>query len=323
MKEYGNTKIAIVTGCLGFLGKHLTHYLLNRGWKVHGVDKISYCSDISVLQVFAQHNFMFHQTDLNEMTYLPDADVVFNTAASTHVSNSIIDAKPFIKDNIDGLMNLLDLIKNKPDGRQSHLIHISTDEVYGDIKEGVFSENSELKPSNPYSASKVSGDMLIKAWARTYGITYNIVRPTNFYGGFIGFGQYPEKLIPLSIKNLDRGKKIQLHDMGEPVRTWLNVYDAVNAIVMISEVGEKNEVYNVSGGVEKKNKEVVQLLLNAYFDREVDINEYVDFSYCREGQDVRYALDDSKIRSLGWSPSTNFELEIIDIIKFLKGNSHW
>jgi len=323
MKEYGNTKIAVVTGCLGFLGKHLTHYLLNRGWKVHGIDKISYCSDMSVLDPFSQYDFQFHHVDLNDMNYLPDADVVFNTAASTHVSNSIIDSKPFIKDNVDGLRNLLELIKNKPDGRQSHLVHVSTDEVYGDIEEGVFTESSGMNPSNPYSASKVSGDMLIKAWARTYGITYNLVRPANFYSGFIGFGQFPEKLIPLSVKNLDRGKKIQMHDMGEPVRTWLCVYDAVNALVTIFEKGEKNEVYNISGGTEKKNKEVIQLLLNAYFDREDDMNDYVDFSYSREGQDVRYGMDDSKIRELGWEPSANFESEIVDIVNFLKGNSHW
>jgi dTDP-glucose 4,6-dehydratase len=322
MNTFGKTKIAVVTGCLGFLGKHLTHALLLQGWKVHGIDKISYCSDVSMLGIFQPFDFQFANVDMRDMKYMPDADVVFSTAASTHVSNSIIDSKPFIEDNVDGLRNILELIKNKPDGRQSHLVHVSTDEVYGDA-DASFTEGSPLNPSNPYSASKAAGDMLIKAWARTYGISYNIVRPANFYGGFLGFGQFPEKLLPLSVKNLDRGIKIQMHNNGDPFRTWLNVYDAVDAIITVFERGSKNEIYNISGGTEKQNKEVIQLLVNYYFDSERDLDEYVDWQYSRVGQDVRYSMDDSKIRELGWQPAVVFENELKQIVGHLKGNGQW
>ena len=147
------TKIAVVTGCLGYLGKHVTHKLLSTGWKVYGIDRGSYCSDYSVVNIFAHSNsFKFINEDIRDLIYLPDCDIVLNTAANTHVSNSIIDSKPFIEDNVDALRHIMELIRNKPDGRQSRLIHISTDEVYGDISEGFFDEKSVLNPSNPYSA---------------------------------------------------------------------------------------------------------------------------------------------------------------------------
>jgi len=317
-------KIAVITGCLGFLGKHLTRRALKKGWRVFGIDKINYCSDLEMLNHFeSQERFKFLQADIADLDRLPRCDYVINTAAESHVAHSIADSEPFIVANVDGVRNLLELIREKPDNSQPLLMHISTDEVYGDIDDGFFTEESLPNPSNPYSASKAAGDMLVMAWARTYGVKYNIMRPTNFYG----VGQYPEKLVPLVIDNLDRGIKIPLHNSGEPIRTWLHVEDAIKAIFTILEKGQRNEVYNCSGGYEQKNWETVAYILQLYCDDfEFDSAEpllsmrnYIDLSYDREGQDIRYALDDEKLRKLGWKPERIFEEEIVKIVKFHKG----
>ena len=198
-------------------------------------------------------------------------------------------------------------------------LHFSTDEVYGDILEGSHVETDILNPSNPYSASKACSDMLILAWSRTYGLNYVIVRPTNNYG----IGQYPEKLIPLSVKLLQRGRKIRLHDEGEPVRNWLHADDTASAIIKIINSKTINEIYNIAGGFEQKNKLTVEKIIRCYFEDDRDYSEYVDLGYKREGQDVRYSLDDSKLKQLGWEPIRNFDNELPDIVDFYKNNFRW
>ena len=227
----------------------------------------------------------------------------------------------FIQSNIVGVKNLLDLVKNKQGNCVDRPIffHVSTDEVYGDIESGEFFEESLLEPSNPYAASKASADMLIMAWARTYKLNYIILRPTNNYG----IGQYPEKLIPLSIKNLNRGKKIRLHDMGEPVRNWLHADDTAEAVLTIVDSGNVNEIYNVAGGFEQKNADTVRKVIKSYYGEEENWKEHVDLSYVREGQDVRYALNDRKLRKLGWSPKRKFDEEIKLIVNYYKNNFKW
>jgi dTDP-glucose 4,6-dehydratase len=191
--------------------------------------------------------------------------------------------------------------------------------VYGDILQGSHTETDLLNPSNPYSASKACSDMLIFAWSRTYDMSYVIVRPTNNYG----IGQYPEKLIPLSVKLLQRNRKIRLHDEGEPVRNWLHADDTAKAVIKIIESGNKNQIYNIAGGFEQKNKHTVKKIVKCYFEDDRDYNEYVDLGYKREGQDVRYSLDDSKLRALGWQPSKNFDQEIVKIVEHYKNNFRW
>jgi len=176
-----------------------------------------------------------------------------------------------------------------------------------------------LKPSNPYSATKAAADMLINAWARTYGISYIIVRPTNNYG----IGQYVEKLIPKSCKYLGIGRKIPLHNNGTPVRNWLHAQDTANAVITIIESGIKNEIYNICGGIEKNNLEVVEKIIKLYDSKCEDIKNHLDFSIGRPGQDVRYALDDSKLRLLGWKPLKNFENEIVGIVEFYRNKFIW
>jgi len=315
-------KLVVITGCLGFIGSYVTRQALHRGWKVYGIDKCTYASNSELLDEFnLNSNFTFLKEDIASLESLPDCDYVINTAAETHVGNSIIDSKDFIHANVDGVKNLLDLIRNKPDNicKKPVFFHFSTDEVYGDIKIGSHTEKDVLNPSNPYSASKASSDMLIKAWARTYGVEYVILRPTNNYGIY----QHYEKLIPLSIKLLGWNKKIRLHDAGEPVRNWLHASDTANAVITIIESGKVNEIYNVAGSFEQKNKDTVKKIIKEYVGTDENWEEYVDLGHTRPGQDVRYSLDDTKLRSLGWKPQANFDLEISKIVKFYKERFYW
>ena len=315
-------KIVYITGCLGFIGSYVTRKCLDLGWRVFGIDKITYAANISALDTFKKYkNFRFEEIDIKDMKFLHDCDYVINTAAESHVGNSIINSDDFINSNVLGTKNLLELVRNRPqnEGGRPVFFHFSTDEVYGDISEGVHTEEDLLKPSNPYSASKAAADMLILAWARTYGIDYIILRPTNNYG----IGQYPEKLIPLSIKNLNRGKKIRLHNMGEPTRNWLHADDTAEAVMTIIDSGEKNQIFNIAGGFEQKNIVTIEKVIREYYKIYARWEEYIDLSYNRVGQDVRYALDDSKLRSLGWEPKKVFDEEIKSIVRYYKNKFVW
>jgi len=315
-------KIVYITGCLGFIGSYVTRKCLDLGWRVFGVDKVTYAANISALDTFKKYeNFRFEEVDIKDMKFLHDCDYVINTAAESHVGNSIINSDDFINSNVLGTKNLLELVRNRPqnEGGRPVFFHFSTDEVYGDISEGVHTEEDLLKPSNPYSASKAAADMLILAWARTYGIDYIILRPTNNYG----IGQYPEKLIPLSIKNLNRGKKVRLHNMGEPTRNWLHADDTAEAVMTIIDSGEKNQIFNIAGGFEQKNIVTIEKVIREYYKIYARWEEYIDLSYNRVGQDVRYALDDSKLRSLGWEPKKVFDEEIKSIVRYYKNKFVW
>ena len=316
-------KIVAVTGCMGLIGSHVTSELLQRGYLVLGIDKLTYAANMEAVQTFKDlPGFTFLQKDICDLETIPDCDYIINLAAESHVGNSIIDNTDFINTNISGVQNLLKIIQNKPSNvcERPILLHFSTDEVYGDLESGSFTEDSSLNPSNPYSATKAAADHLIKSWNRTYGTEYVIVRPTNNYGIF----QYPEKLIPLSVKLLQSGKKIRLHNKGEPTRNWLHAADTANAIVTIMESGVKNEIFNISGGFEQKNVDTVKKVIDCYLEEEnIDYDKYLDFSYEREGQDIRYSVDDSKLRKLGWEPKFDFDEEIKHIVKHCKKTFVW
>ncbi len=325
-------KVVYVTGCLGFIGSYVTRACLNQGWHVRGIDKITYASNPQLLKEFKKwKNFTFEQVDINDLEFLYECDYVINTAAETHVGNSIVKSEDFVHSNINGVHNLLELIRNyRAEGKTSPLFfHFSTDEVYGDITKGEHLETDILKPSNPYSATKAAADQLILAWARTYNIEYVIIRPTNNYG----IGQYVEKLIPKSVKYLGLGKKIPLHNNGDPIRNWLHAADTAEAVINIIETNQRNEIYNICGGYEQSNLITITKILDNYFydeeraynpsEHKLDINQYLDFSYSRQGQDVRYALNDDKLRNLGWEPQKNFEEELWKIINYYKNNFIW
>jgi dTDP-glucose 4,6-dehydratase len=314
-------KVVYITGCLGFIGSYVTRLCLKKGWYVKGVDKMTYAANKQLLEEFKQYdNFSFVHCDINDLKFLYDCDYIINTAAETHVGNSIANSDDFITSNINGVHNILELIKNyrQENTKIPTLLHFSTDEVYGDIVEGAHTESDLLKPSNPYSASKAAADMLVLAWARTYKIPYVIIRPTNNYG----IGQYVEKLIPKACKYLKLGRKIPLHNNGTPIRNWLHAEDTANAVIQLIENGVTNEIYNICGGYEQSNLQTVNKLLTAYGIIE-NQEEYIDFSCNRPGQDVRYALDDSKLRSIGWQPRKIFDEELKSTVEYYKNKFIW
>ena len=315
------TKTVYITGCLGFIGSYVTRLCLNKGWYVKGVDKMTYAANKTLLEEFTQYdNFSFVGCDINDLKFLYECDYIINTAAETHVGNSIASSNEFVKSNIDGVHNLLELIKNYrgENTQKPTLIHFSTDEVYGDIEEGEHIEIDLLKPSNPYSATKAAADMLVMAWGRTHNVPYVIIRPTNNYG----IGQYVEKLIPKTCKYLKLGKRVPLHNDGSPIRNWLHARDTASAVITIIEAGVKNEIYNICGGFEQSNKVTVEKILKEYFG-DVDIYSYIDTTYSRKGQDVRYALNDDKLRALGWKPEAEFDKELKHIVEYYKNKFIW
>ena len=315
-------KIVYITGCLGFIGSYVTRACLKKGWYVRGIDKVTYASNIKLLDEFEKNpNFVFEREDINNIKFLYECDYIINTAAETHVGNSIVKSDDFVHSNINGVHNLLELIRNyRGEGKDKPtLLHFSTDEVYGDVTEGEHLETDILKPSNPYSATKAAADQLILAWARTYNLPYVIVRPTNNYG----IGQYTEKLIPKTCKCLSLGKKIPLHNNGSPIRNWLHASDTAEAIITIIESNIQNEIYNIAGGFEQANFDTVQKVITEYTREDIDLHDYIDLSYSRAGQDVRYALNDNKLKNLGWKSKRLFDYELPKIVKYYKKNFIW
>jgi dTDP-glucose 4,6-dehydratase len=314
------SKIVYVTGGLGFIGYHVARMCLYAGFYVIGVDKKTYAANLNLLpnlQKFGKQ-FKFIESDINDLDSLHDCDYVINTAAETHVDNSIVNSDVFVRSNINGVHHLLKLIREHY--KMPTLLHFSTDEVYGDIAVGSHTEQDLLKPSNPYSATKAAADMLVLAWARTYGVPYIIVRPTNNYG----IGQYVEKLIPKMCKYLSLGRKIPLHQGGTPRRTWLHALDTANAIITLIEHGVTNEIYNISGNYEEQNIEVVKKILQCYFIHDkYNVEDHLDLTFARPGQDVRYSIDDTKLRNLGWKPQADFDKELPDIVSYYKENFIW
>lgn len=311
-------KIVYVTGCLGFIGFHVATLLLSEDYYVIGVDKETYAANLHRLAELEAYGsrFKYIKSDINDLTHLVDCDYVINTAAETHVDNSIANSDEFIHSNIDGVHHLLKLIAARSNYKMPILLHFSTDEVYGDIDAGSYTEEHLLKPSNPYAATKAAADMLITAWARTHAVPYLIVRPTNNYGP----GQYVEKLIPKTIKYLMLGRKVPLHAGGTPTRTWLHVYDTAEAILQIIRSGVVNEIYNIPGNFEISNLDVVKTIAAEMVIRDTD---YIDLNYERPGHDVRYSIDGSKLAALGWVTKRDFYREIPDIVDYYQNNWVW
>ncbi len=317
-----------VTGCLGFIGAYVTEACLQEGWHVIGVDKMTYASQPEKLAhflSFGSNNFKFIKSDINNLDRLYDCDYVINTAAETHVDNSIVSSKEFLHSNVNGVHHLLELVRSKERYRMPTLLHFSTDEVYGDIAEGSHKETDLLKPSNPYSATKAAADMLILAWNRTFKVPYIILRPTNNYG----IGQYPEKLIPKTCKLVQMGKKIPLHNNGTPKRVWLHAKDTADAVVHIIKSGVQNDIFNISGNIEVSNIDMVRKILNiTYWEKAMEqkypnVEAFCDFSYHRDGQDVRYSLDDSKLRAMGWDNKCKLDMELPAVVAYYRDKFVW
>ncbi len=314
-------KTLLVAGGAGFIGSaFIKHELKKRpDYKILNLDNLTYCGNIENLKdVQDNPNYEFIKGNILDKKLvsklIKKADFVINFAAETHVDNSIKNPEIFIETNVQGTLNLLQCCKEI--GIEKY-IQISTDEVYGSLGSvGSFSESSPLAPNSPYAASKASGDMLTRAYYKTFSLPIIITRCSNNFGP----NQYPEKLIPFFISKLLKGEKVPLYGDGQNVRDWLYVYDHCEAIDLVLQKGKIGETYNIGGQNEKTNLEITKLILNALGKDENSI-EYVKD---RLGHDKRYAISSEKIKKeLGWKPLYTFEEGIKQTIDWYLKNQDW
>lgn len=314
-------KTLLVAGGAGFIGSaFIKHELKKRpDYKIVNLDNLTYCGNIENLKdVQDNPNYEFIKGNIIDkklvLKLIKKADFVINFAAETHVDNSIKNPEIFIETNVQGTLNLLQCCKEI--GIEKY-IQISTDEVYGSLGSvGSFSESSPLAPNSPYAASKASGDMLTRAYYKTFSLPTIITRCSNNFGP----NQYPEKLIPFFISKLLKGEKVPLYGDGSNVRDWLYVYDHCEAIDLVLQKGKIGETYNIGGQNEKTNLEITKLILNALGKDENSI-EYVKD---RLGHDKRYAISSEKIKKeLGWKPLYTFEEGIKQTIDWYLKNQDW
>lgn len=308
----------LVTGGAGFIGSAFVRQAVAAGYRVIVVDKLTYAADLLRLEA-VKNKFKFFKADIcrqkqMELIFSKEKpDFVLNFAAQTHVDRSIHNAKPFIETNIAGTEVLLDVSRKN---KIRKFIHISTDEVYGDIAKGEFSENYPLNPSSPYSAAKAAADLILKAYIRTYDFPGIIIRPSNNFGPW----QYPEKLIPLSILKLLSGKKIPVYAKGENMREWLYVEDCAAGIIKVLEKGSLGQIYNIGSSQEKRNIEVIKAILKIFNKDEREI----EFVKDRPGHDFRYKLDYSKLtKETGWSPRVSFEKGLNWTVNWSLEHKNW
>ena len=309
----------LVTGGAGFIGSNFIKHMLNkyRGYRIINFDKLTYAGNLKNLADISDNkNYTFIKGDICDKNAVKKAmkgcNAVVNFAAETHVDRAILDAGSFVKTDVYGTYILL---QSAMMHEVKRYIQISTDEVYGSIEKGSFSEGNPLSPRNPYSASKAGADTLALSFFATYNTPVVITRSSNNFGPY----QHPEKLIPLFITNLLEDKKVPLYGDGKNVRDWIYVADNCEAIDLIMHKGKDGEVYNISGGNEKRNIEITKLLL-----KKLDKNEsYVEYVADRLGHDRRYSIDCRKIRKLGWMPRYVFDSALDLTIGWYKNNKLW
>jgi|Deesub1362B_J571_1020462.scaffolds.fasta_scaffold00011_96 dTDP-glucose 4,6-dehydratase len=312
----------LVTGGCGFIGSNFIRYILKNypSYEIINIDALTYAGNRENLydvEDFPRYRFIHGRIEDVETVkeVVKDADAVVHFAAESHVDRSIVDAQPFLKTNIIGTHVLLDAARNAGIKR---FIHISTDEVYGTFQtdEGEFTEEDPLKPNSPYAASKASADLLVRSYIITYEVPAIIIRPSNNYGPF----QLPEKFIPLMVTNLIDGLKVPVYGKGLNIRDWLFVEDTCRAIDMVLHKGKIGEIYNVGGGNEKRNIEVVRTVLSLMQKDEKEIEFVPD----RPGHDYRYSVNYSKIsRQLGWAPQVDFNRGIEITVRWYRENQWW
>ncbi len=311
----------LVTGGAGFIGSCFVRHMLNKhpDYKIINIDALTYCGNIENLKdVENNSNYTFVHGNICDRNLvrelIKECDCVVNFAAESHVDNSIKHPEIFVETNVQGTLNLLQASKEL--GIEKFL-QVSTDEVYGTLgKTGYFYETTPLAPNSPYSASKASADMLVRAYHETYKMPTLNTRCSNNYGPY----QYPEKLIPFFISQLLKGEKVPVYGDGLNVRDWLYVYDHCEAIDTVLHKGKIGEVYNIGGHNEKTNMEITHLILEAMGKNESSIKYVED----RLGHDRRYAISNDKITSeLGWKPSVTFEQGIKMTIEWYLNNLDW
>lgn len=313
----------LVTGAAGFIGSHYVRGLLGGAYpgagdvRVTVLDKLTYAGNPANLAPVRDHpGLTFVQGDICDgpllADLLPGHDAVLNFAAESHVDRSIAGADAFVRTNVLGTHTLLEAVRRTGVPR---FVQISTDEVYGSIEDGAWTEESPLLPNSPYAATKASADLLVRSYARTYRLDASITRCSNNYGPY----QYPEKVIPLFVTSLLSGGTVPLYGDGRHVRDWLHVDDHCRGIHLVLERGRPGEVYHIGGGEELTNLHLTKLLLDACGAGPDRIRHVAD----RPGHDRRYALDDRKLRALGYAPEVPFRTGLLRTVAWYRDNPGW
>jgi len=309
----------LITGGVGFMGSNLVRFMINK-YPEHNIinyDKLTYASDLRNLEdTKDKANYKFIKGDVCDFELLrkllKDVDCVIHLAAESHVDNSIGNSLIFTMSNTYGTHVLLEAARLN---KVKKIMHISTDEVYGDIEKGSFKEKSMLNPNNPYSASKAGAEMIVRSYYKTYKMPITIIRGNNVFGPY----QYPEKIIPKFIIRLLENKRVPLHGDGSNIRTYIYIKDLLNGIDTIFNSSKFGEIYNIGTNDEISNLELTRLLLSKFGKDE----EYIDFVKDRPFNDKRYSIDITKIKALGWEQQHSFEEGLNETIKWYKENKKW
>jgi len=315
----------LVTGGAGFIGSNFIRYMLHTypDCEIINLDLLTYAGNLENLRdVEKLPNYLFIKGDICDRRLLEEVqcDAIINFAAESHVDRSILDPSPFLKTNVIGTESLLEASRKKG----CRILHVSTDEVYGSIAEGLFTEESPLMPNSPYAASKASSDLLVRAYFETYGSDTMITRCSNNYGP----RQFPEKLIPLVIVNALGNKAVPVYGDGMNVRDWVYVKDHCKALDVVLHRGRAGAVYNIGGKCERKNIDTVTMILLKIAEKtgidEKSLLKLIEFVKDRPGHDRRYAIDPSRMESeFGWRPETNFEEGISGTVDWYLSNRNW
>lgn len=322
------SKHILLTGGSGFIGSNFVRFVLHHrpDWRVTNLDVLTYSGNPENLaDVEDDDRYAFVHGDIRDIELasrlIAEADAVVHMAAESHVDRSIIDARPFVETNVLGTQTLLDAMRRVDPDNAKRFLHVSTDEVYGDLPldrpELLFKETTPYAPSSPYSASKAGSDMLVRAYHHTFGMNVCITNCSNNHGPY----QFPEKVIPLFVTNLIEGKKVPLYGDGSNVRDWLQVDDHCEAIVTVLEKGKAGETYNIGGNNERSNLELTHAILEIMGKDESSIEPVKD----RLGHDRRYAIDASKIKAdLGWEPTRSaWPAALESTVKWYVDHEQW
>ncbi|WP_308468113.1 dTDP-glucose 4,6-dehydratase [Rathayibacter soli] len=311
----------LVTGGAGFIGSNFVHYVLqNTNHDVTVLDKLTYAGNLTSLEGLPTDRFKFVKGDIADAAVVDDLfaghDAVVHYAAESHNDNSLDNPRPFLDTNIIGTYTLLEAARK----HNTRFHHISTDEVYGDLKlddQQRFTESTPYNPSSPYSSTKAGSDLLVRAWVRSFGVQATISNCSNNYGPY----QHVEKFIPRQITNVLRGVRPKLYGSGENVRDWIHANDHSSAVLTILDKGTIGETYLIGADGEKNNKDVVQLILTELGQPADAYDHVID----RPGHDLRYAIDSSKLRrELGWAPQfSDFRAGLADTINWYQNNEAW
>ncbi|MGM0838327.1 MAG: dTDP-glucose 4,6-dehydratase [Bacillota bacterium] len=317
-------KKVLVTGGAGFIGGNFVQYMVNKypDYDIFNLDQLTYAGDLTKhSDIEKMANYHFVKADISDREVIislfekENFEYVIHFAAESHVDRSITDPGIFVQTNVLGTQILLDASRAVG---VTKFVHVSTDEVYGELDfdpTTFFTEETPLQPNSPYSASKASSDLLVRAYHETYGLPVNITRCSNNYGPY----HFPEKLIPLTISRVLNDQKVPVYGDGKNIRDWLHVIDHCAAIDLVMHEGVNGEVYNVGGHNERTNLEVVKTIIKTLGKSE----ELIEFVEDRLGHDKRYAIDPTKLENLGWKPTYNFETGIAQTIQWYLDNKEW